>query len=67
MRAKIEIAIDDAKTGRLAMLELAELMTKLTAQIMRAGAVTPITITNAAGDTVASLTIEHDDDAAAGT
>ena len=59
MRCSIQITLTKAKRGRLAMLELAEIMTKLTAQILRSGVVTPITITNADGAIVASLTIEQ--------
>lgn len=60
MRARIEITIPDAKPGKLAMIALAEIMTRLTAHVMRAGVVTPIKILSDDGATVAELTIEND-------
>ncbi len=35
VKCRIDIAIDKAKCGSLAMIELAEIMTRLTAQILR--------------------------------
>ena len=61
MKCSIQITLTEAKRGRLAMLELAEIMTKLTAQVLRSGVVMPITIT-ADGAVVASFTMgsSHD-------
>jgi hypothetical protein len=61
MKCRIDIAIDKAKCGRLAMLELAEIMTRLTAQVLRAGVVMPITITNGTGARLAELQIEQEE------
>ena len=60
MKCRIDLAMDKEKCGRLAMIELAEIMTRLTAQVLRAGILMPITITNGTGVRVAELRIEQE-------
>jgi hypothetical protein len=59
MIAKIQIRIDPAKTGHLAMIELAGLLIRLAAHIMRTGVVMPVKIADDDGAIVAEMTIQR--------
>jgi len=54
MKARIEVEID-APAGKRAMLQLAEVLTRLAAEVMRAGVVFPVTWRSAAGKIVAKI------------
>jgi hypothetical protein len=57
MKALIEVEID-APDGKRAMIELAEALAGLAADVLRAGVVPPLVVRNAAGDVVGTLAVE---------